>query len=223
MPASAHSARFHRLWLALGAVGDSAPVADDLLARWSEPHRHYHTLAHLETCLVGLDVNRSLAADATAIEAALWFHDAIYDPRAPDNEARSAALAVSVFRAAGVADATTLKIERLILATRTHEAAADPDTVLLLDLDLAILGASPAAYHAYAAAIRREYAWAPEADYRRKRAAVLARFLERPRLYLTAPFFARHETAARANLAAEIAALEGPSIPRPDPGSSPGL
>ncbi len=200
--------RFARLWLALGAIGDPAPVARNLLARWSEPQRHYHTLVHLEACLAGLDAHRSLAADPATLEAALWFHDAIYDPCATDNEARSAALAIAVLRAAGVAEAITAKVEGLILATHAHEAASDPDAALLLDLDLAILGASPAAYQAYAAAIRREYAWVPEPDYRRKRAALLARFLQRTRLYLTAPFFARHEAAARANLAAEIAALE---------------
>jgi predicted metal-dependent HD superfamily phosphohydrolase len=202
--------RFRDLWSALGAAGDPAPVARNLLARWSEPHRHYHTLVHLEACLAGLDAHRALAADPAAVEAALWFHDAVYDPRASDNEVRSAALAATVLRAARVSGETIARIENLILATRAHQAEADgdPDTALLLDLDLAILGAPPAAYQAYAAAIRREYAWVPEADYRRKRAAILARFLQGPRLYLTAPFFARHETAARANLAAEIAALE---------------
>lgn len=203
------ASRFHHLWTALGAVTDPAPIARDLLARWSEPQRHYHTLAHLEACLAGLDTHRALAAAPAAVETALWFHDAIYDPRGPDNEARSAALAAGVLRSARVADATLAQVERLILATQTHEPNdADPDTALLLDLDLAILGAAPAAYQAYAAAIRREYAWVPEADYRRKRAAVLARFLQRPRLYRTALFFARHEAAARANLAAEISALE---------------
>lgn len=200
--------RFAQLWLALGAAGDPDPVARDLLARWSEPQRHYHALAHLEACLAGLDTHRALSTDPAAVEAALWFHDAIYDPRAADNEARSATLAAAVLRAARVAEATVAKIENLVLATRAHESGEDPDTALLLDLDLAILGATPADYQAYAAAIRREYAWVPEADYRRKRAAVLARFLSRPRLYLTAPFFGRHEAAARINLAAEITALE---------------
>ena len=201
--------RFLACWFALGAAGDPNPVACDLLARWAEPQRHYHTFAHLEACLAGLDAHRVLAADPAAVEVALWFHDAIYDPRATDNEARSAALAVTVLRRAGVAETTVAKVERFILATRAHEADADPDTALLLDIDLAILGATPAGYQAYSDSIRREYTWVPEADYRRKRAAVLARFLQRPRLYLTAPFFARHEAPARANLAAEIAALSG--------------
>lgn len=200
-------ARFSALWRRLNATDDPAPVFHDLHLRWSEAHRHYHTLAHLEACLDALDAHRSLAVDAPALEAALWFHDAIYDPRASDNEARSATLATSVLRAAGVSAATAGKVERLILATRAHEADDDPDTALLLDIDLAILGAEPAAYRNYAAAIRREFAWVPEPDYRVKRAAILARFLERPRLFLTEPFFTRHEVAARANLATEINAL----------------
>jgi predicted metal-dependent HD superfamily phosphohydrolase len=141
------------------------------------------------------------------LETALWFHDAIYDPHTADNEARSAALAVSVLRTARIAASAIAKVERLILATRAHETDANPDTTLLLDIDLAILGSSPAAYQTYAAAIRREYAWVPESEYRTKRAAILTRFLQRPRLFLTEPFFASHETRARANLAEEIQAL----------------
>lgn len=181
-------------------------IAHDLLARWAEPHRRYHTLAHLEACLAGLDGHRELAIDPVAVEAALWFHDAIYDPRATDNEARSAALAVMSLQAGGVAKERIAKINRLILATSHRiagDADMDPDTVLLLDLDLAILGAPANDYYAYAAAIRREYIWVPEADFRQKRAAVLAAFLQRPRIYGTARFFSCHEETARANLAAE--------------------
>lgn len=200
-------ARFSALWHRLRATGDPAPIFENLSLRWAESHRHYHTFAHLDACLSALDRHRALATHPDTVEISLWFHDAVYDPHASDNEARSAALAISVLRAAQVAAPAIAKVERLILSTRTHQSDSDPDTALLLDLDLAILGASPAAYQSYAAAIRREYAWVPEPDYCAKRAAILTRFLQRPRLFLTAPFFASHETPARANLAQEIQTL----------------
>lgn len=204
-------ARFLHVWKKLGASGNPAPVTTDLLTRWSEPHRHYHTLAHLEACLDQLDSNRALAREPDIVELALWFHDAIYDARASDNEAQSARLAADTLRAAGLPEITVAKVERLILATRAHETDGDPDTALLLDIDLAILGAAPDTYQTYADAIRREYAWVPETDYRAKRAAILSRFLQRPRLFLTAPFFFSHERSARNNLAREIQSLTADS------------
>lgn len=199
--------RFARALAALDARPVADPVAHELLGRWAEPHRHYHTLDHLEFCLAELDAHRALADSPDIVEVALWFHDAIYVPRAADNEARSASLAANMLRSVGVAPAFIRKVEDLILATRAHAAADDPDTDLLLDIDLSVLGAAPEDYQAYAAAIRREYAWVPETDYRAKRSAVLARFLERSRIYRHAPFFDRLEKSARANLASEIVRL----------------
>lgn len=199
--------RFRQVWLQLAAVGDPEPIASDLLTRWSERHRHYHNLDHLDHCLSGLNTHRKLADDAPALQIALWFHDAVYDPRAPDNEIRSAALAREVLNRANVSSDRVDHIEKLILATRTHESDGSTDTALLLDLDLAILGSSPDAYLRYAEAIRREYAWVPEAEYREKRAAVLQRFLGRVALFLTPPFHQRYEVEARQNLATEIARL----------------
>lgn len=222
MPPTAHStrlstpARFARLWRELAATGDSAPVAADLMARWSEPLRHYHTLDHLDACLAGLDAHRTARrlpdpSSAAVIEAALWFHDAIYDPRSPDNELRSAALAREILIRSALAPAIIERIAHLILATRTHESDGSADTALLLDLDLAILGSPPDSYDRYAAAIRREYAWVPENDYRQKRAAVLRQFLLRSALFQTARFQCSHEHRARQNLAAEIARLASAS------------
>lgn len=204
---SVHVQRFTQVWLELASVGDPGSVARDLLARWSEPQRRYHTLAHLDHCLAGLDRHLTLAGNAPVLEAALWFHDAIYDPRAADNELRSAALARDAFTRAHASARDIDRIEQLILSTRTHESDGSPDNALLLDLDLAVLGSAPAGYNRYAEAIRQEYAWVPETDYRRKRVAVLTRFLARPALFLTAPFHQSLETRARQNLAAEISRL----------------
>lgn len=206
----AHIQRFTRLWIELAAVGNPAPVASELLARWSEPRRHYHTIAHLDHCLAGLDRHATLAEDVAVVEAALWFHDAVYDPRANDNELLSAALARNVFTRANVSPHRIDLIEQLILGTRTHESDGSPDNALLLDLDLAVLGSEPDAYARYAGAIRLEYDWVPESTYRQKRAGVLDRFLKRPALYLTKPFHRLYESRARQNIADEIARLLPP-------------
>jgi predicted metal-dependent HD superfamily phosphohydrolase len=204
---SAHVQRFTQVWLELGALGNPESVANDLLARWSEPQRHYHTLAHLDHCLASLDHHRSRTAHAPELEAALWFHDAVYDPQAADNELRSAALARDIFTRANVAAQHIDRIEQLILSTRVHVSDGTSDNDLLLDIDLAVLGSTADAYARYAEAIRQEYAWVPEADYREKRAVVLTRFLARPALFLTEPFYQRLETCARQNLITEISLL----------------
>jgi predicted metal-dependent HD superfamily phosphohydrolase len=137
---------------------------------------------------------------------AVFFHDAVYDATRTDNEARSAALLVEEARGGSPSGERLERIVRMIAATTAHAPSDDPATQALLDLDLAILGAGPAAYGAYAAAIRREYAHVPEPLWRAGRAAVLERFLARERIY-GSPAFAPLEAAARANLSAERAAL----------------
>jgi len=107
----------------------------------------------------------------------------------------------------GVPSAEIDRVGTLILLTLHTGAAMDADSAVLLDADLAVLGASPARYDEYSAAIRREYAWVPEAEYRRGRGQVLRAFLARPRIYATARMFENREPQARANLAREIAAL----------------
>jgi predicted metal-dependent HD superfamily phosphohydrolase len=198
-----------KLVLAFGVeVGTAWASFTDLAERYSAPARHYHNLGHLADMLRIVDGLRDLAQDLAAVLFAVWFHDAVYDSRAKDNEEQSASLAVDVLRGFGVPDDTVVRTADLILLTKTHLAAAhDMDAQILLDADLAILGADPVRYAAYAAAIRREYGWVPEEEYRVGRARVLRKFLERPRLYFTERMFKALETQARANLQAEIAAL----------------
>lgn len=176
------------------------PTWSDLVRHYAEPHRHYHTLDHVRA------VVQALPADASpALILAAWYHDVIYDSRANDNEQRSAD-----FLRLAMPDSPHLESAcRLILLTQTHQAADDDhEGHLLLDADLAILASTPALYDAYAEAIRREYDWVPEEAYRTGRAAVLERFLARPRIYHTA-IMAPHESAARANLRREIEHLRG--------------
>lgn len=195
----------HRSLQAIGAVPPAA-LFDELAAAYAEPHRHYHGPRHLAECLAHLDRVRGLARAADEVAVALWFHDAVYDPRAGDNEERSAAWAAAALGAAGAPAGTVGRVVDMVLATR-HHLGDDPDATLLLDIDLGILGAPPDAFARYDRAIRAEYHWLPEPEWRTGRARVLATFLERPVLYRTAHFRDRLETRARQNLAAAIAQL----------------
>jgi predicted metal-dependent HD superfamily phosphohydrolase len=171
---------------------------ETLVARYAEPHRHYHTLAHARAVVAALPTDAPVA-----LVLAAWYHDVVYDPKATDNEMQSALFLQQQFPHSPHLDEAT----RLILLTHTHSTT--PDDSLghaLLDADLAILAADPAEYDAYAVGIRQEYAWVPEAEYRAGRRAVLQRFLDRERLFFT-PVLQARQHLARANLLREITAL----------------
>ncbi len=177
-----------------------------LVAAYREPGRHYHTLDHVAAVLA--TIRAECAAPFTELELAAWYHDAVYDPRRADNEERSAVRAADDLAPLGPPPASVARVSELILLTRTHEVApGDAGGGLLLDADLAILGAAPETYAAYARTIRREYAWVADADYCCGRRAVLERFLGRPRLFHGEGLHRRLEAQARVNLTAEIAAL----------------
>ncbi|MCB1151504.1 hypothetical protein KDK88_08125, partial [bacterium] len=144
-------------------------ILSDLRRRHAEPQRHYHTWAHVRALLDWLDRVRGDLADAAAVELAVLYHDAVYDPRAMDNEARSADLLLADL-AGHVEPARLARARAMILATADHEPVETDDAGLandglandaahFLDMDLSILGAEPAAFDAYEAAIRREYAF----------------------------------------------------------------
>ena len=177
-----------------------------LLARYDEPHRRYHTRQHLDECLARLAAVRARAERADEVELALLYHDAVYDPLAADNEARSADLAEEAMRAHAVPADAIARVRALILATRHVEPPATPDEALLVDVDLGILAAAQARFDEYERQVREEYAWVPGPLFRRKRRAVLESFLARPRIYVSGAFD-RDERPARENLARSLARL----------------
>lgn len=212
--------QFQRQWAhLLGTFGvsphDAYPVFDQLVAAYTESHRHYHTLEHLgEMFRV---IARLPVVDDRTVQLAVWFHDVVYDPRAKDNEARSADRVAEWLAPLGTPPAVLSRVAELIRATAhlTAETSSDPDTVALLDADLAILAAAEHRYHRYAADIRREYAWVPEDAYRTGRIAVLESFLARPRLFHTEFLFTEGEAAARRNLTSEVSRLRAGRIGTP--------
>jgi predicted metal-dependent HD superfamily phosphohydrolase len=185
-------------------------IGAELLERHAEPQRHYHSVEHIEAVLRHLS---ALDAATPATELAAFFHDAIYDPTAPDNEERSALLAVEQLTVLGLDAALVAEVAAIIRATAGHLLPADasPAMAAFLDADLSILGADPAVYAAYAVAIRREYAHMSDEDFRNGRAQVLRHFAERDELYFTAAGQARWESAARENLRVELHHITGAS------------
>lgn len=202
----------HDRWLVLaGITPESIHLGDDLVARWAEPHRRYHTLEHLTRVLDGIDEFGEYADDVAAVRFAAWFHDAVYDggEASADNEELSAQLAETSLPTLGVAEARVAEVARLVRLTKGHAVAdGDRNGAVLCDADLAVLGGSATAYRNYAEAIRQEYAEVPDELFRPGRAAVLRGLLELPQLYRTPVAVKRYEAKARANLTAEIAELE---------------
>lgn len=198
---------WQQLWRDLHAAGDPAAWHQCLIAAYSEPHRHYHNLQHLDECLHALDSTRPFAKKPAVVEAALWFHDAVYEPRSSTNEDDSAALGGTCFSAAGLPSTLTDEIRKLILCTKTHQPDTNADAALLIDIDLAILGQPPSRFLEYERGIRAEYSWVPDATYAQKRTEILAGFLCRPAIYRTPYFRDHYETSARANLSRAIDAL----------------
>jgi predicted metal-dependent HD superfamily phosphohydrolase len=203
-------AQWSRLWEDLHLRGDSQAWYSLLLAAHAEPHRRYHTSEHLAECLATFDTLQHLAAHPRLVEFALWFHDAVYNPRATDNEEQSAELALSCLTKAGGSVNHSAQVRDLILVTKTHRPIS-ADTRAICDADLAILGQPAERYWRYEYAIAEEYSWVPVETYRMKRAEILSQFLAADALYHTAPARDRFESAARINLTEAIARLGSPN------------
>lgn len=195
------------LWDELKLAGRPVIWHSRLIDAYSEKHRAYHNVYHLDDCLRELDTVKKFASLPAAIEAALWFHDSVYDPRSSSNEEESAALAAVCLTEANAAEDLVENVRQLILCTKSHRANDQADAALLIDIDLSIFGQPPARFWSYERGIRTEYAWVPEHVYAEKRAEILHRFLQGDTLYHTPVFRSLYETTARGNLAAAIERL----------------
>jgi predicted metal-dependent HD superfamily phosphohydrolase len=195
-------AQWQNTWQTLGVQPHEGSVQlyQEIVGKYQEPHRHYHTLQHLDECLQFFAELRHLATNPGEIDLALWFHDAIYDPSRHDNEQLSAEWARSSVTDAGITSSIADRIYELVLATRHHAKPDAVDTKILIDVDLAILGAHQERFHEYERQIRNEYAFVPEPLFREKRAEILRGFLGRQTLFNTPLFIERYEQQARFNL-----------------------
>jgi predicted metal-dependent HD superfamily phosphohydrolase len=175
---------------------------EDVREHYAGPGRFYHTLDHVQNVLETVESLGSYARNLDAVKLATWLHDVIYDSRASDNEERSADYAERLCEKLSIPEGHL--VAALIRKTKTHDAGEDADAQVLLDADLAILGASEPVYRDYGEKIRQEYAWVPEPDYRQGRRRVLQNFLSRPRIF---HLLCHLEDPARQNIVAEIAQL----------------
>lgn len=200
-----------------------ASLLDALKIRYAEPHRHYHTWTHVEALLRHYERLKADMARPEAVLRALYWHDAIYDPRASDNEARSADLLIEEGRGPFNDDDDLGFAATIIRATARHlvpeglSASDTADLSLFLDIDLSILAAPAPVFDQYERDVRAEYAFVSDEAFRAGRLAVLKTFMDRDRLYVTPMCRTDWEDPARANLARSIAALEvGASAPATD-------
>lgn len=196
------------LWKRMGAKGDACAPYEDLVRRYSEPHRFYHTLTHISQCLEELQSARHLAVDSNAIEVTVWFHDAIYDTRAGDNEERSAELAMKVLTDASLPASFGQRVSGLILASKHTALPSQIDGQIFVDVDLAILGQAPSPFDEYEEQVRKEYAWVPEKSFAAGRSAILSSILDRPSIYSTVHFRSKYEGQARKNLTRSVGRLK---------------
>jgi predicted metal-dependent HD superfamily phosphohydrolase len=204
---AANEKQWRNFWQSLGARGDAVATWQRLHAAYTEAGRAYHDLQHIDHCLKEFAGVRRLADDAKGVEAAIWFHDVIYDPRAKDNEEQSADFADSVLAAAGLSEVFRQRVRALILATKHDRPPADTDAALVVDIDLSILGQSSARYAEFERQIRFEYAWVSDVEFAAGRAAILKGFLNREHIFRHEAFAARYEQQARENIAWALARL----------------
>ncbi|MBD0712342.1 MULTISPECIES: hypothetical protein [unclassified Streptomyces] len=190
---------------------DPAPYGHNLLERWAEPQRRYHTVEHLRAVLDRIDELADQGGEGGELELvrlAAWFHDAVYRPDRSENEERSAALSEKALTEAGLTPHEVAEVARLVRLTTTHDPAeGDLNGETLCDADLAILASDPDTYQRYTVAIREEYAFVPPADFREGRTKVLRHLLALPRLFRTPYGAAVWEEKARENVERELREL----------------
>jgi predicted metal-dependent HD superfamily phosphohydrolase len=205
---TANPERWAKLWRDVGAKDDGLTVYQELVSRYSEPHRHYHNLQHIAECFGEFDAAPDLVQQTLGVELAIWFHDAIYDTHTLDNEQKSAQLAKRRISEAQGSEELSKAVVTLVMATKTHDPSLHPDAPLLVDVDLSILGQPGERFWEYEAQIRREYDWVPDRIFAAKRAEILEQFLARERIYSTKQFFDQYEKQARVNLQASVQNLK---------------
>lgn len=200
---------------------------DRLIRQHNQVGRHYHTSVHLKEMLEYLNILEEGAAVSdqqhkAILRLAVFFHDAVYDPQSNTNEKDSSHLFEQFTREVGrtiLGVSAVSTVITCILATQRHEVI--PGEVIMLqelflDIDMAVLGKKMHAYRSYAALIRNEYHFVPQAVYCKKRAEILESFLNRKKIYLTTVMHCALEKNARQNLRDEIESLQQGKIPKGD-------
>jgi predicted metal-dependent HD superfamily phosphohydrolase len=198
---------FEVMWQRLGLSTDAKVWHRKLTGCYTEPGRFYHTLQHLEECLLAFDEARAAGQmkNPDLIEMALWFHDAVYDPRSSDNEASSAQMTAEAM----VGHHASKEVAELIMLTKSHLPGTGVDDAWIIDIDLGIFARPWQRVLEYEGQIRREYDWVPEDVYQQKRAEILRAFLQRDSIYQTNVFRTKWEMEAKLHLARLLEIVKG--------------
>lgn len=174
----------------------------NIVRAYSEPHRCYHTLRHLEHMLAILN---EVNFDSVAGLWAVWYHDYVYKPGASDNEIKSAEFAVEIMRRLGIDQSIIDKTTEIILATKDHNVkSTSVEMLTVLDADMAILGVNADKYEEYRMQVREEFKTTPDFLFKRGRFKFLEAVLAQDRIYKTDWFFRGYEQKARQNMSSEI-------------------
>ncbi|MBI5148442.1 hypothetical protein HZA33_02065, partial [Candidatus Pacearchaeota archaeon] len=192
----------------VGVTGDFRERYEQVKALYSEPHRKYHNLEHIEACLNEFRKIIFLPENPDAVEFALMFHDVVYYPKRIDNEEVSIRYLNEVAVDLKIPSNISVPAERLILATKHNYIPSNMDEKIITDIDLSIFGQDEEKFDEYDSAIRQEYIFVPEKEYREGRRKVLEKFLKRQRIYQTQFFSQEYEAKARENLERAIRRLK---------------
>jgi predicted metal-dependent HD superfamily phosphohydrolase len=199
--------RWLKFWKELNPKGKPLHFYDVLEKSYSEPHRYYHNLQHISHCLNEYDEARHLLEHPLEVEMAIWFHDVIYEIGVGNNEERSAELAYKVSREIALPRTFGLAVHNLILTTLHTTRPKSSDALFMADIDLSSIGLPQEEYARVEDKIRKEYATIPEEQFKKGRADILRRFLDRPSIYYTAFFSEKYEAQARRNIERALAKL----------------
>ncbi len=197
-------------WIALmSAMGFEPSIGcyDVLYAAYSEKHRFYHTVTHIDAMLVHFDVVKELADRPAELEIAIWFHDAIYKPFSKSNELESAMWAKEFILSKGYGQMGSERVYNLIMATLHNGQVQVNDEKLIVDIDLTVLGTSPEIYDEFEQNVRKEYKMVPSIIYRKKRKKLLKSFLSNDSIYNLEYFKNKYESSARHNISKAIEML----------------
>jgi predicted metal-dependent HD superfamily phosphohydrolase len=202
--------RFRSLWARCRSDG-SADGADRVFATlyryYSQRSRHYHTPEHIQHCLQQFDLAADQMDDPEAVEMALWFHDAVYDVEAKDNEARSADLFADLVRDA-VSEAFRRKVRDLIMITTHRQLPKTRDERFIVDVDLSSFGLPWADFVRDSSAVRAEFGDIADEEFYARQREFMQRLLARDTFCFTDFFRARHEATARDNIRRTIEAID---------------
>lgn len=186
---------------------DAGELYRTLADRYSEPQRSYHTLAHIHHCLEQFDTARHLADDPDGLELAIWFHDAVFDPGADDNEARSARLFDSLL-GPHLPRERAAHIHRLIRDTEHPCEPEHNDGRLMVDIDLSSFGLPWDEFMRDTRANFAECGHQPGPQLVAGKCRFLNDLLSRSSIYLTRHFRERLEAQARSNIKRHMRDLE---------------